>query len=286
MSPLKVSRGRNRCNPGRDRPSLSIGDWGLVAASYIREIQRLAEAFRPNERNLPLYFPDFETIPEDGSLNRVFGPPVGLTDADWPRYPRLGELLSQADMATRFDPADTRMEHVFTIDLRDARLLGAPPEARAMLLFLSNAEYHHAHYNGNADTTVVFLTEDELARGSYAGVLPQRSMSRWSRRFSLVRIDVPGDVFDCYEEDRALEALHDAIWQAPARLGGCPIWVREPRDPRDFTPAIRPPRRTRAGIPGRDTFMMQFESRFADINLGQQGVMYVSGTGAYYQSYD
>ena len=258
-----------------------------MAAGYINEISRLAACFRANERNLTLYFPDFETPPEDGSWNRVFGPPVGLTDADWPRYPRLGELMAQADRPESFNPNDTRMEHVFTIDLRGVHLLGAPPEARAMLLFLSNASFHHAYYNGNADTTVVFLTDADLERGPYKGALPRRSLGRWSRRFSLVRIDVPGDVFDPQDDDDSVMArLHDAIWQAPARLGGCPIWVREPRDPRDFTPAIRPPHRTRVGVRGRDTFMMQFERRFADINLGRQGVMYVSGTGAYYQSYE
>ena len=259
-----------------------------MVAPYIAEIERLARAFRDNERNLPLYFPDFDTEPGEDSLNRVFGPPVGVTDEDWPVYPQLGELLADADQRDAFDAADLRMEHVFTIDLRNIRLLGAPPRARAMLLFISNANANRANQNGNVDTVVVFLSEDELARGPYRGTLPRRSRSRWTRRFSLARVDVPGDVFDMHpDDDSPIALLHDAIWQAPARLGGCPIWVRDPNDPRDFTPARNtrtPP--ARPGPRGRNAFVMQFEQRFANINLGRQGVMYVSGVGAYYQSYD
>lgn len=259
-----------------------------MVAPYIAEIQRLARAFRDNERNLPLYFPDFDTPPPEGSLNRVFGPPVGVTDADWPIYPHLGELLARANQREAFEPHDLRMEHVFTVDLRDIRLLGAPPRARAMMLFISNANAHLANQNGNVDTAVVFLSEEELARGTYRGPLPRRSQQRWSRRFSLIQIDVPGDVFDIHDDETSpIALLHDAIWQAPARLGGCPIWVREPTDPRDYTPVRKPriPPNT-PGPRGRNAFMMQFEQRFANINLGRQGVMYVSGVGAYYQSYD
>ncbi len=259
-----------------------------MPAEYIAEIQRFAGAFRDNERNLPLYFPDFGLAPADDSLNRVFGPPVGLTDAQWPVYPQLGELLAHANQRHAFDPADLRMEHVFTIDLRDIRLLGAPPRARAMMLFISNANANGANQNGNVETAVVFLSKEELAQGHYPGALPRRSRNRTSRRFSLIQVDVPGDVFDIHEDEQSpIAVLHDAIWQAPARIGGCPIWVRDPSDPRDFTPTPRPRASTNAPGPrGRNSFIMQFEQRFANVNLGQQGVMYVSGVGAYYQSYD
>ncbi len=259
-----------------------------MAAPYIAEIQRFAGAFRDNERNLPLYFPDFGVPPGGDSLNRVFGPPVGLRDSDWPLYPQLGELLAGANQLDAFDADDLRMEHVFTIDLRDIRLLGAPPRARAMMLFISNANANRANQNGNVETAVVFLSEEELARGPYQGPLPRRSQDRRSRQFSLIQVDVPGDVFDLHEDEESpIALLHDAIWQAPARIGGCPIWVRDPSDPKDFTADRRP--RLPPNLPGprgRNSFVMQFEQRFANVNLGKQGVMYVSGVGAYYQSYD
>ena len=196
-----------------------------MVARYIEEIRRLASVFRSNERNLPLYFPDFESPergePPGGSLNRVFGPPCGVRVGDWPVYPRLGELLRRTGALHAWEPGDLRMEHAFTVDLRGLRLPAIPTGAEAMVLFISNADAHAAHQNGNVDTQVLFLTAQELERGVYRGRLPRRSLGRWSRRFSLQRVDVPGDVFDPQEEnDAPISLLQDAIWQAPARLGG------------------------------------------------------------------
>ncbi|MCA9705860.1 MAG: hypothetical protein KDK70_08440 [Myxococcales bacterium] len=341
-----------------------------MAGTTIAAIQELAGRFRDNERNLTLYFADLDTPPEPGSYNRVFGPPVGLTDAQWPTFPELAELLLQANGLQHYDPRDQRMEHVFTVDLRGVSLLGVPPDAAAMMLFISNASFHRACADGNPHTAVLFLRHEDLRRGPYQGSLPKRSMYRWSRRFSLVAVEVPGDVFDVPEldlpADHPLVELYDAIAEAPARLGGCPIGLRddEPawaestptlpwseRKPESSpTPALensptvvfaphggdddghtvpyqpqRVPQSSRTipydpnlraamradrllergrasayddgdpasamtfGIrsPGRTAsppFLMQFHRRFADVNLGQRGVMYVSGRSAYYQS--
>jgi hypothetical protein len=258
-----------------------------MASPYIEDIRACAQEFRPNERNLTLYFPDFETPPEAGTFNRVFGPPVGLTDSQWPIYPRLSELLSES--RERWDPRDLRMEHVFTIDLAGVHLYGVPPGARAMMLFLSNASYHRAFQWDNADTAVVFLGEDEVARGVYRGPIPDRSLHRWSRRFSLAAVDVPGDLFDAEsQDDTRIAALRDAVWQAPARLGGRPIWVRDDAMARTPSGSWRIPesaRRAMVGLPSTGEFLMQFERRFAEVNLGNQGVMYVSGQSACYQSF-
>jgi hypothetical protein len=268
-----------------------FGPWegrATVKINYIDEIRTLARQFRPNERNLTLYFPDFEAPPVPQSLNRVFGPPVGVTDELWPTYPRLRELLSPDSLAG-WDPRDVRMEHVFTIDLDGLHLFGVPPGARAMMLFLSNATYHRAFHWGNADSAVVFLGEDDLARGPYQGPLPHRSLRRWSRRFALAAVDVPGDVFDAEaQEDARIVALHDAIWQAPARLGGRPIWVRDDqaiRTPSGQWRNVDTTPRFPLGMPSSPDFLMQFERRFAEVNLGNQGVMYVTGQSACYQSF-
>jgi len=294
---------------------------------------------------------------------------VGLTDDRWPTFPELAELLSQANGMQHYDPADQRMEHVFTIDLRGVNLLGVPEDAAAMMLFISNASFHRANADGNRHTAVLFLRHEDLRRGPYQGSLPKRSMYRWSRRFSLVPIDVPGDVFDVPQLDLAVDdplvALYEAIAQAPARLGGCPIgldddddaWAQSsptlPRGTRrpegarpvaapalessptvvfppqdaDCTLLYRPQQvaessrtipydphrradmradrlleRVRGAFDDGDPtsaltfgrrsrprtspppFLMQFHRRFADVNLGQQGVMYVSGRSAYAQA--
>src|SRR5690606_36132183 len=121
------ARARNR---GASRPSWACGD-RIMPAAHIERIETLARQFRKNERNLTLYFPDFGTPPPHGNLNRVFGPPVGITADDWPTYAPLGELLHEADCLDVWDPCDARMEHVFTIDLAGVELLGAPRGARA-----------------------------------------------------------------------------------------------------------------------------------------------------------
>ncbi|MEM9454434.1 MAG: hypothetical protein AAGF11_09660 [Myxococcota bacterium] len=342
-----------------------------MARTTIETIRELADRFRDNERNLTLYFADLETAPAPGSYNRVFGSPVGLTDAQWPTFPELAELLLQAGSMQHWDPSDQRMEHVFTIDLRGVTLVGVPEDAAAMMLFISNASFHRACADGNPHTTVLFLSADDLRRGPYQGDLPRRSLYRWSRRFSLVSIDVPGEVFDVPEldlpADDPLVELYDAIADAPARLGGCPIGLQADQDAawgessptlpwgdngsesseaaepaldssqtvlfdpgrhadssrtvpylpprmaessltvpyepsRGLDPSAAAPLRHPAGAPhaGATTsvslsyrtpktspaspFLMQFHRRFADVNLGQQGVMYVSDRSAYFQS--
>lgn len=308
-----------------------------MTLSNIAIIRELAGRFPAHERNLTLYLADLETAPAPGSLNRVFGPPVGLTDEQWPTFPELAELLQQAGSMQHWDPRDHRMEHVFTVDLRGLDLYGVPTDAVAMMLFISNASFHRACADGNPHTAVRFLREHDLGHGTYRGALPRRSLYRWSRRFSLVAVDVPGDVFDVPELDLPAEdplaALYAAIGQAPARLGGCPIWAREPEDadawaastptlpwsgrkpamPTAFVheslpltcdakavsetsrtvafdphrvsessrTVVRPPAHRRPAAP----FLMQFQRRFADVDLGRRGVMVVSDRGAYVQSH-
>lgn len=351
-----------------------------MTVSILATVQELAARFADDERNLTLYFPDFDAAPVPGSLNQVFGPPVGLTDEQWPTFPELAELLLQADSMKHWDPRDHRMEHVFTVDLRGVELPGVPDDAIALMLFISNASFHRASRDGNQHTTVRFLREQDLRQGVYQGSLPRRSLYRWSRRFTLVAVDVPGDVFDVPElglpADDPLVALYEAIGRAPARLGGCPIWAchdepaqawaessptrpwsgsQAPAMPssfvrvppaanltRPYSPALVAPRvdesfvdessrtvpfdphapcgswlradrllernRTlayddgdpasaltfgRGRMPGvarhdapepRTPFLMQFQRGFAEVNLGQRGVMYVSGRGAYVPS--
>jgi hypothetical protein len=202
------------------------------------------------------------------------------------------------------------MEHVFTVDLRGVELYGVPADAVAMMLFLSNATFHRACRDGNPHTAVRFLREQDLRRGPYRGALPRRSLYRWSRRFSLVPVAVPGDVFDVPEldlpADDPLVVLYHAIGRAPARLGGCPIGLREPevaeawavRSPRHVSESSRTlvhtPRHAgensrtlvhpsrRASEPrASGPFLMQFQRGFADVDLGRRGVMYVSERSAY-----
>ncbi len=64
-----------------------------MRADYIQKIEALASTF-PN-RNVTLYFPDFEDEPAADSLNQVFGTPVGVRADNWPIFAGLPALLEQ-----------------------------------------------------------------------------------------------------------------------------------------------------------------------------------------------
>jgi hypothetical protein len=282
-----------------------------MRASYIQKLESLASAF-PN-RNVTLYFPDFEDAPPAGSLNQVFGAPVGVRADNWPTFAGLPALLEQIGEALE-DPSDLRMEHVCTIDLRGLDQLGAPPEARVMQLYLSNAGFNEAWAPNTAHARVVFLSHDEVAGGVFKGALPARSEDRERRRFTLVPVAVPGEVFavDPEDKDTPLGKLRKAIWSAPGRVGGEPIWLQgDPDEDGDYDGGddfedgeadedgdddeaddgdedAAPARATRSapiGVPVFGGFFMQFDESFADVNLGDSGVMYVFGNDAHFQCY-
>jgi hypothetical protein len=158
-----------------------------MVAAYIQNIETLASQF--SNRDVVLYFPDFESEPAEDNLNRVFGPPVGIEDESWPIYRGLDELLETVGEALTGD--DIRMEHVFTIDLQGLDAPWAPSGARAMLLFVANVGYNEAWKPDNDQTEVIFLDEATVARGLYQGDLPRNGGQRSEQRFTLVEVRVP-----------------------------------------------------------------------------------------------
>lgn len=275
-----------------------------MTAEYIRTIESLASGFA--DRSVTLYFPDFETAPPQGSLNQVYGAPVGAEADSWPHYPGLPDLLRRSGDAGG-DDGDLRMEHVFTVDLRGLEGIGAPAKAKALQLYISNAGYHEGWSPGTDHTQVVFLGEEDVARGAFVGELPARSRRHEPRRFSLVRVDVPVAVFGEPDKGTALAELRAAIWKAPARIGGEPMWLQGDPDEQeddgfgddggydedgegedgggdDGETEEAPPRRP-LGIPAHGGFFLQFDESFADVNLGDSGVMYVFGGDAHFQCF-
>lgn len=285
-----------------------------MRAEYIQKIEALASSF-PN-RNVTLYFPDFEATPASDSLNQVFGAPVGVKADNWPTFPGLPALLEQIGEELE-DPRDLRMELICQIDLRGLEGLGAPAEARVMQLYLSNAGFHEAWAPNTEHARVVFLSHAEVAGGRFKGALPARSQDHQLRRFTLVPVAVPGEVFAVPPEDKdtPLGKLRKAIWAAPGRLGGEPIWLQgDPDEDGDYDggedeydadgddgdededgddgdddgedgedAAAEPRKSAPLGVPGGGGFYMQFDDGFADVNLGDSGVMYVFGSDAHFQ---
>lgn len=302
-----------------------------MTPQYIQDIERLAGQFP--QRNVTLYFPDFDNEPPPDSLNQVFGAPVGVAADNWPVFPKLAKLLREMSGEDGDIGDDLRMEHVFSVDLRGLTGLDVPHGARVMQLYISNAGYNEAWSPGNNHTRVAFLSEADVAAGPFAGDIPARSQERRVRRFSLVPIAVPREVFNKPEQGSPLAALRDAIWKAPARLGGEPIWLQgDPDDDMDYggdgeededegedsdgdgdgdedsdgdddsdgdeggdddsddddgaKSRAKPRAATRPlGMPAFGGFVMQFDENFADVNLGDCGVMYVTGGDAHFQCY-
>jgi hypothetical protein len=285
-----------------------------MRADYIQKIEALASKF-PN-RDVTLYFPDFEAPPSADNLNQVFGAPVGVKADNWPTFAGLPALLEQIGEELE-DPRDLRMELVCQIDLRGLDALGAPAEARLMQLYLSNAGFNEAWAPNTDHARVVFLSNDEVAGGRFKGELPARSQDRDVRRFTLVPVTVPGAVFAVAPEDKdtPLGKLNKAIWAAPARLGGEPIWLQgDPDEDESYdaegddedayddedgeddddnednaedekdAPAPRA-KSAPLGMKVAGGFYMQFDDGFADVNLGDSGVMYVFGNDAHFQCY-
>ena len=280
-----------------------------MRADYIQKIEALASTF-PN-RSVTLYFPDFDNEPAADSLNQVFGTPVGVRADNWPTFAGLPALLEQIGEELE-DPRDLRMEHICSIDLRGLDKLGAPAGARVMQLYLSNAGFNEAWAPNTAHAQVAFLSDDDVATGTFKGKLPARSQDREPRRFTLVPVAVPGEVFAVTpdEKDTPLGKLRKAIWGAPGRLGGEPIWLQgDPDEDGDYDGGgddeededgeadedgddegdeDEAPARAKAaplGMAVFGSFFMQFDEGFADVNLGDSGVMYVFGNDAHFQCY-
>jgi hypothetical protein len=269
-----------------------------MTPSYIQTIESLASQF-PN-RDLTLYFPDFDAeVPAD-CLNQTFGAPVGVAADNWPIFRDLPALLEETGEDT---DGDLRMEHIFTIDLRQLPTLRAPIGARAMQLYISNAGYNEASTPGTPETRVVFLSDADVAAGPFAGAIPARSQEYGSRRFTLVPIAVPSEVFGTVDRESPLGALRTAIYRAPARLGGDPIWLQADPDDSDDDDGddgddsdgddgddgddsdgddAKPARPLgMSGVGGG--FYLQFDEAFAGLNLGDCGIMYVFGDDAHWQ---
>lgn len=268
-----------------------------MTAEYIRNLESLASQF--SERGVTLYFPDFETEPPADCLNQVYGAPVAVRADSWPVYAGLPALLQQA--GDDAGEGDLRMEHLFTIDLRGLVGTGVPSQARALQLYVSNAAYHEGWEPGTAHTRVVLLGEADVAAGPFVGELPKRSRGREVKRFTLVPIRVPGGVFGKPEEGTPLATLRDAIYRAPARIGGEPMWLQgDPDEDEGFgydedeesedgegddegEGEVRRIPVKPIGLPGFSWFIMQFDDGFVEVNLGDCGIMYVNGDDAHFQ---
>src|SRR5690349_6707471 len=140
-----------------------------------------------------------------GSIRRAGGRPIGVDENTRPR--RRGQF----------------MQHLLTIDLDEVpqvRVLAGLADARALAVFISDADDNHAWSPATDETAVLALTEHDLARGEWGG--PDVADPS-ARSFDLYPVDVPARAFatglDEDSPDRKLWKLHVELMSS-GRVGG------------------------------------------------------------------
>lgn len=185
---------------------------------------------------------------ESSTFHRLGGLPTGGASLEWPC--RGGEPMT----------------HVLTIDLASMpevreRVAGdqATDEVRALSLFVHSPQHNEAFAPGNDATRVLLigegLAEQEATPPEGSEVLPVESVET-------VRIEVLSVLFAAGWSGG--KKLKNAMEKLPAMAGGNPSWIQKPQR-------------------GKGPFILQFDERFADVNVGDRGRMYVFSDTAFFQ---
>ena len=184
--------------------------------------------------------------PSPSTVARVGGEPIGVHADNWPRF------------------NGQPMEHLLTLDLEQMPQLrvGALKHTRAVALFISDAIYNMAFDPYTQETAVIFLSEQDIARGETTQMLREGNIIPYT--YDILGVEVPDAIFDeqlCQE--KPFEVLWGEVKWAFGRAGGKPLWFQFPEHEGDF--------------------LMQFDGRFIDMNLGDAGVMFVFTDTAFWQ---
>jgi hypothetical protein len=213
-------------------PSLSHA---LAPDTDASRIQRLAFA-TGKPRDTRIWLLEVDSKCNESTANRIASAPLGVPESRWPR----------AD--------GSPMEHLLTVDLASMpELRGRLGGTRALAFFVSSREENSAYKPGTGQSAVLALSDEDLAKG-HAPAGPS---------FSVVPVDVPAAVF-ARKVPAALRDLRDAIYRAPGRAGGGPLWLQDPM-------------RADAG------FVLQFDQRLVPVNLGDTGIMYGFADDVFWQ---
>jgi hypothetical protein len=193
------------------------------------------------------------TPPTKDTINRLFGPPIGVDKKRWPKRGRKA------------------MVHLVTLE---TRLLAADVAAAyeglgvaAIAVFVSSLDEHQAFAPGNDHVAIVPLTAADLARG--AAVVDDGDRTLAGIALDPLRLELPEAVFEGGTKTGALWELRNAL------------------DRGDFLqPDRRSPRWIQAPQPGDGSFLVDLDEDFApELNLGDRGRFYVFQDAAFLQCY-
>jgi len=224
--------------------------------------------------------------PSRNQINRTCGNPIGITEASWPKY------------------QGNKMEHAITLDLNDVPIIRdmLKTDARAISVFVSSLLAVDSSRPIGEQSKVIFLSQEDVERGEVefdptslrraeydrnmaeldearakAGFLSRLFLKFLKKQievddtkemvevgmFTCHEIEVPLDIFDeDIVEDSAIYELSEEILDF-GFVGGKPVWM-------DFEQ-------------NEHQFVMQFDNRLVDMNLGDGGSMYVFNDIAFRQ---
>ncbi|MDX1902708.1 MAG: toxin-antitoxin system YwqK family antitoxin [Thermonemataceae bacterium] len=173
----------------------------------------------------------------------------------------LNRIRGKAPVAEKNIPQhqEEPMEHIFTLEVATMPLLAQrlPKETKALSLFVYNSDYNEAYSPDTEESAVRFWQENDIVAEKTEG----------SYSFSITELKVPTEIFyQNYESPHTnTEAIRKKVFNAPAYVLGEPIWLQ--------------------GDEYEGNFLLQFDERFGDVNLGDSGVMYVFENTAFWQCY-
>jgi antitoxin component YwqK of YwqJK toxin-antitoxin module len=219
----------------------------------VEQYQDLMQAYllkNPDTKTTMVYWLDrLNHAPKGNAISRVGGPAIGL----------------DKDSMPQFD--EEYMQHIFTLDIKALPSLAAklPKGTAAVSLFVANPDHNEAYEPGNEQAELVFLTEEDLKTGSFSD--DDYEPYTEATAVQVTEIEAPIEIFseDYNRDDEDLKEIRNKLYNAPAYVMGAPIWLQSEEH--------------------FGQFLMQFDEKFASINLGDSGIMYVFSDTAFWQCY-
>ncbi len=258
-------------------PRLEKLDREIAAILVLAEMTREDAPGQPTER-VWLIVPHGGGTPA-GSVRRAGGAAIGVDETTRPRW------------------NDGYMAHLITLDLDEVPTLRTLPklaDARAVAVFVSDAEANDASTSGTAQTAVLALAQADVDKGEWSG--PEVADLPPSP-FFLVPFDVPAAVFEPQTEDdggfNALDA-DDRRYDSGDKLRTMlrAFVTKSAKTPGMRLAAMRSELMNNDHVGGRvihwsektydQDFLFQFTEDLLDVNLGDAGTMYVFAETAFW----
>lgn len=217
-----------------------------------------AEGSAPAKTSSPKRAPD-----AIDALKKLAGPGGGDTVYAFRRLKTKTKTVNQIGGRPPGVPAkdwpmldDDGMVHLFTLDLDTMPLLQQQlGGVRTYSLFVANPDSNEAYEPYNGEVAVLLCQSAQLGEESEA---PEDTPVRDAQSFEVISVDVATDVWTDTENK-----VRKGIYGLGARALGEPLWLQSEEH--------------------FGQFVMQFDESFADMSLGDSGIMYCFMDTAFWQ---